>query len=485
MGGAGLVTALLGFTRIKLAAIILGTVGVGVLANVTSAFTLITTVAGLGLQNSAIRKISAVTDAEATSRIGEYSAIIGRIAVTAGILCCIAMILLRHRLSRLTFGTDGTAFQIVLLGVAVILGNAAVAPLAVLQGIRRIGDVAKINIIGATIGTVAAAALYPLFGIEGIVPTLLIAAAGKLGASLYFLKNQGFRNSSVSRSVGLRDGRDMTAFGISLMWGAGMAALVAYVTNVLITSKSGVSSVGLYSASLTLSAALVNFVLHSMATDYYPRLSAAAWDKRRLNTLVNQQTEIGLLLATPCLLATMTFAPWGLRIFYSGKFLSAVTLIQWLALGCFIRVIQWPMGYLQPALGKGRLFVVTQTLLNGLCLFLTWIFLWRFGVEGVAAAFAIYYLIAVFIIKLVANRLTEFKWSTPARRLVIFEAAVIISLFIVERAFGEECATVVGVGITGSNALVNLRCLAIRTELDGSLNVAIGKIPLLKRLIRL
>jgi PST family polysaccharide transporter len=64
-----------------------------------------------------------------------------------------------------------------------------------------------------------------------------------------------------------------------------------------------------------------------MGADYYPRLTGVAHDHAAVNRLVNEQTEIGLLLAVPGLLATLALAPWIIRLFYTSEFLPAVELL--------------------------------------------------------------------------------------------------------------------------------------------------------------
>lgn len=61
--------------------------------------------------------------------------------------------------------------------------------------------------------------------------------------------------------------------------------------------------------------------------------------------LVNEQTEIGLILAVPGMPATLTLAPWIIHLFYTGEFLPASELSQWFILECLGRVLSWPLGF--------------------------------------------------------------------------------------------------------------------------------------------
>ena len=82
-----------------------------------------------------------------------------------------------------------------------------------------------------------------------------------------------------------------------------------------------------------------------MGADYYPRLTAVASDREVVNRLVNEQTEIGLLLAVRSLRATLRLVPSIIRLFDTDAFLPVVNLLQWFVLGCRGRVMSWPLGF--------------------------------------------------------------------------------------------------------------------------------------------
>ena len=98
-----------------------------------------------------------------------------------------------------------------------------------------------------------------------------------------------------------------------------------------------------------------------MGADFYPRLTAAANDNGECNRLVNEQTEIGVFLAGPGVLATLTFAQIVIAIFYSTKFLAAVPMLRWLCLGTVLQVITWPIGFIVIAKARQKLFFLCET----------------------------------------------------------------------------------------------------------------------------
>jgi enterobacterial common antigen flippase len=89
-----------------------------------------------------------------------------------------------------------------------------------------------------------------------------------------------------------------------------------------------------------------SFVLSAMGADFHPRLTATIHDRAQPARAVNEQTEIGVLLALPGLLAALTLAPLAIKLLYTPQFLHASDLLPWMALGVFGQVISRRLGIL-------------------------------------------------------------------------------------------------------------------------------------------
>ena len=90
---------------------------------------------------------------------------------------------------------------------------------------------------------------------------------------------------------------------------------------------AGIESAGYYQAAWALSGLFAGFVLGAMGADFYPRLSGLIHDREAAIRAVNEQTEIGVLLALPGLLATLALAPWVIHAFYTKEFVPRFILI--------------------------------------------------------------------------------------------------------------------------------------------------------------
>jgi PST family polysaccharide transporter len=141
-------------------------------------------------------------------------------------------------------------------------------------------------------------------------------------------------------------------------------------------------------------------------------LTAIARDNTHCNRVVNEQAKIGLVLAGPGVIATLTFATIVLSLFYSGKFNAAGGLLRWICLGMTIRVITWPMSAIMAARGEQNLFFLADLAWTLVNIGLSWICIRSFGLNGAGIAFFGAYAFQAVMIYAIVRRLSGFCWST-------------------------------------------------------------------------
>lgn len=477
MGGAAGLSMLFAMLRAKFAAVLIGTVGVGLLASFISLQNMIGTLAGLGLQSSAVRDIVTAIASNDEVAVGRAVLTLRRLCWFTGLIGMLVMMGASPWLSQLMFDKSDYAMDISLLGIAILLANISGGQIALLQGMRRIGDMARINVISAAVGTVSAILLYWLWGFRGIVPTLLIVAMMQLACSWWYARNIPVPEVVMNWHETFYQAGNMVKLGIAMMFSVLITSMVSLMTISLIGKQQGIAATGIYSAAFSLSGLFVGFVLQAMGADYYPRLTGLLDDYKQMTKLVNEQTEIGLLLATPGLLATLVFAPIAIHIFYSPEFISAVDLLQLFVLGCLGRVISWPMGYVILALGKGRLYLITEAIFGVIHLGLIYTALKLYGLVGVAIAFAVMYLLYTLVVYVVCNRLINFHWSVQSLKEVISASMALFIGLLITKFLPSNYALSLGAILVLAVSIVCLRGLVQRLGHSNRIVQLIKKIP--------
>jgi len=465
IGGSEVVRILIGMVQVKFLAIFLGPLGVGLAGTYSSLIGLVQRFAGLGISGSGVREVAKAVGTDDREKIGRTALTLRRICWFTGVVGSLLVVFLAQPLSRITFGTTEYAWALVLLAWIILMRNIQSAQMAYLQGLRRIGDLVRLKIIGAVGGATIGVGFYAWLRLDGIVPALLTMAMFNLAASWWFARKVPPPQVIMTWRESFRSSRGLLRLGIAFMWTGLLSAAVAYFTRLMIAQELDLHAVGIFQSSFRLSAMFVGFILQAMGTDYFPRLVGVSSDNEKLNKMVNEQTEIGLLLAIPGLLATLAFAPWVIRIFYTAEFAQAAELLKWFVLGCLGRVISWPMGFVMLAKGKSLWFSGTQTFFSIVHLVMIWLGIVYYGIIGVSIVFFLLYIIATIVVMLVARHLSGFTWNSDVRKLLITMLSVAGGLFLVSQFMQEIYATIIG---TITTFIVGIYCLRELTKRLGS-----------------
>lgn len=484
IGGAQGINMLIGMVRIKIVALLIGPVGIGLVETYRSIVQLVSAVSGLGLQSSAVRDIAVAVGNGDRQQIGRIVLTLRRMYWLTGGVGFLCVALLSKKLSLITFSNTDHIVEIAAVGVTVLFANVQGGQMALLQGMRRIDYLARLNVTGVFAGSIISVGLYLWLGMRGIVPAIISLGLIQLIVSWWFARKVVVPKVEMSWRESFREAGGMVRLGLAFMWSGALTMGVAYATRAVIAREIDLIAVGIFSAAYSLSGLIVNFVLGAMGADYYPGLAAVNTDHGRMRNLVNQQTEIGLLLALPGLLATMAFAPWAIRIFYTADFWQASDLLQWFALGCLGRVISWPLGFIVLAKEASALFAVTQTLFNLIHMLLIVLGLTFLGIEGVAVAFALLYSITTVVNLVISKYMIDFSWSRGVWSLLGIMFPVIAVVFIAGKFLPEITASIIGLVVTAGVSMYCLFGLTQRLADDHRICRIIRKLPLLNLMIR-
>ncbi len=462
IGGASVVSILLGIIRTKFMALWLGPAGVGLMGLYNSIVDLAATTAGMGIGSSGVRQIAEATGSGDEQRIARTIKSLRRTCLVFGGLGAVALAALSYPISRLTFGDSQHAVAIAVLGLTVFFGAVSGGQLALVQGMRRIADLAGLKVLGALWGTVFGLTVIWFWRESGIVPLLVILSLMSLLTSWWFARripvapvNLGMRETAL-------EARGLLSLGLVFMASALMSSGVSYLTRLIVVRELGVEAVGHYSAAYTLAGLYVGFILQAMGTDFYPRLTAVAADNDAVNRMVNEQAEISILLAVPGVLATLTLSTWVIAIFYSGNFEPAGEVLRWQVLGILGRVISWPMGFILIAKGSRRMFLTAEVIASIVHVGLLWWGVRIWVLPGTGMAFFGLYAFHVLFMMLVSRRESGFRWSSVNTRIMSWMLPAVAVVFVATDMLPQVLATLAGGAVTAVCSWFCLRGLLKR-----------------------
>jgi len=466
VGGATVLVMVVRMVRTKILAILLGPGGIGLEGIYDSALSVAKTLVDLGISSSGVRQIAAAVGSGDQRLIATTIVALRRSCLILGILGAGLFFLARSEISRLAFGDTSHASDLGWLSIVLLWGALAGGQGALLQGMRRIGDLARMNVLGAITGAGLSIPLVYFFGTRGIAPYMIGAAgAAVLFSWLYSRRISVAPTNLSSGEISDEIGR-LLKLGLVFVATGLMATGALFLIRTLITRSMGLVETGQFQAASALSTVYVGFVLQAMGTDFYPRLTAVANDNRRCNQLVNEQAEISILLALPGVLATLAFAPWIIRVFYSGKFDQAAEILSWQVLGTFLQVNSWPMGFIIVAKGRAAAMFWTDLVSYSLYVGLAWLGLKWFGLPGAGMAFLGLYVFHWAVMYVIVRRVSGFTWTPANNRLSAMGLIAAVTTLWARFELAEPWATLLGGALAVIAGVYCLRALVRHAGAD-------------------
>ena len=411
IGASSVINIAMSIVRLKVLAIFLGPAGIGLFGLYNVITDLTANLVGLGVQSSGVRQVAVAMSSGEVDKVARIAKVLTLTSLVLGAIGALVLLVLAAPISNLTFGTEARASAVMLLGLAVLLRILAGAPTAIIQGNRRIGDLARMTVAGAVLNTVAAIPLIYFFGEAGVVPSLIAVALTSWIAAHWYCRKVRLPKVKLTLAQFTTETNLLLKLGFAFMASGLLTAGAAFVIRILVVQHDGVAAAGNYQAAWSLGGIYVGFILQAMGTDFYPRLSAASADDDLCNRMVNEQSRVSILLAGPGLLATLALSPLVMAVFYSTQFADAVPLLRWFCLGMLLRVVAWPMGFIILAKGAQQTFFWTEVAATVVHVGLAWLLLGVMGLAGAGVAFVGLYVWHGLLIYFLVNRMSGFRWS--------------------------------------------------------------------------
>jgi antigen flippase len=466
IGGSSVVNIAIGIARTKAMAVLLGPAGFGLMGLYGSISDLAQSIAGMGINGSGVRQIAEAVGSGDTARIARTAVVLRRTAIALGVLGAVLLIAFSRQVSTLTFGNDQHALAVTLLSATVFFSCLSGGQAALIQGTRRISDLVKMGVAGAACGTLVSIPLVYFLREDGVVPSLIAGAAMSLIASWWYSRKIRIRTPAMTiRQIG-NEAAVLLKLGFAFMASGLLMAGASYAIRVFVLRQVGFEAAGLYQSAWNLGGMYVGVILGAMGTDFYPRLTAAAKDDSMCNRLVNEQTQVSILLAGPGVTATLTLAPLVIALFYTSKFHDAVEVLRWLCLGMALRVISWPMGFIIVAKGAQSLFFCSELAWTVVYVGLAWACVSAFGLNGAGIAFFASYIFHVVMIYVIVRRLSGFRWSAANIKAGILFILIVALIFC--GFYGLPYVLATGIGIFGVivSSAYSIRALLNLVSLD-------------------
>jgi O-antigen/teichoic acid export membrane protein len=336
-----LMTALAALLRGKLAAVILGTAGVGLYGQVDSFYRGLVQICILSTGAGVTRCVAELHGAQDAAGIRRAFWSITAFSLALSLLVAILVVIGSKNLSSLVIGDRHYALFLSAVAFGLPLQALSDIIMGMLIGLRDLRAQFSITAAYTGGGLLLYTFLIFRFGLAGAVYSVLAIAACTCSISIFFLwKRRGteLRLVSGEKHLDLRLLRFILAIGFTggLMAIADRLVVLAFRT--ILIRHFGLEANGLYQAVYSLSQLTIALAFGFVSTYLVPTLSGSQ-DRDRTHFEFSSALRLTLLIATLCSAVTVVYGKFVILATYSAAFLSAVPLLRYQAFGDFFRAL--------------------------------------------------------------------------------------------------------------------------------------------------
>ena len=334
-------TAASALVRGKLAAILLGTAGVGIIGQVDSFYRGLVQVCILSTGAGVIRCVAELkaTGDEAGIRRAFWSITLFSLALSA--LATAVVLFSSKNLSTLVLGDAGYAMFLSVVAFGLPLQAVSDIVIGMLVGLRDLRGQVRLTAAYSGAGVILYGLLIFRYGLPGAVySSLAIAVATCLFSVFSVRKLQGVNlwPPSVRRYFDLRLLRVILAIGFT----GGVMAIteraILVVFRAVLVRRFSLEANGLYQVVYSISQLTIAMAFGFVSTYVIPTLSGAQ-SPERIRIEFSAALRLALLIATGISATTIIYGRLIILATYSSAFLGAIPLVRFQAVGDFFRAL--------------------------------------------------------------------------------------------------------------------------------------------------
>ncbi len=203
------------------------------------------------------------------------------------------------------------------------------------------------------------------------------------------MKKYGFKFSDIKEAVFSKDyfRQLMTFMGVGVIGGT-YFIFTEISTRSIVVNELGIDKLGLYSPITSWARLFVGFILPSVYTYLYPRLSESKTNEEIIG-VINGVIRLITFVALPFIIVGISIRDWIIPFFYSIEFMEATVYLPYHFSTLVFFIWSSILSQLFYATGRLKSFLVFGLIINSLSLFVVYYFVPIAGLYGYLAKFTI------------------------------------------------------------------------------------------------
>ena len=375
----------------KILAIYVGPSGYAALGQFQNAVQMITAFAS-GAINTGVTKYTAeYYDDEARQHTVWRTA--GTIALTGSVLTALLVIVFNRPLAGWFLKDETLGSVFIWFAATLVLFVFNTLLLAILNGKKEIQRYVIANIAGSLFALTVTGVMAVQLGLYGALVALAIYQSLTFFVTLSLTyKASWFKLRYLAGGIDKLAAKNLAAYAAMALTSAACVPLSHILIRNHLGETLGWEAAGYWEAMWRLSAAYLMLVTTTLSVYYLPKLLELK-DPGDIKREIIQGYKIILPVAATCGVTIYLLRSFIIRLLFSDEFSPMEPLFAWQLTGDTLKIGSWILAYLMLGKAMVKLFIASEIISAGIFFGLTIIFTDRIGLEGVAVAHTVNYLI--------------------------------------------------------------------------------------------
>jgi len=381
----------LSFISIKVTAVYLGAPGLAIIGQLSNFTTLIQGGIGNAIQTG-VTKLTAESEGDNERQLRVWRTGF-RMALLLGIFAAIVVMAAARPISVWLFDTHEYWPVIVLAGPCLVLGILSVIFMGILNGLKRIRELALVTIFTTLAGSVLFIPLAYRFGVWGGLIGTAIAVAGTFFVSWAVLnRTRALGTQSLRGHWDVGVAREITRFYPMLLANSAVAPFALILVRNILTDGLGVGAAGYWQAAWRVSDMYTLVLTTALSFYLMPHLASTRNENSFARELFGITYKVILLTATAAV-GIYVLRDLVIAVVFTHEFVPVSDLFAWQLVGDVLKMASWPFRMALVIKLRARWYIALEILAPLLHAGFTSILLPFFQVNAATLGYALAYLI--------------------------------------------------------------------------------------------
>ena len=378
----------------KVIALYVGPAGLAIVGQLQSFTSIITTFSNGAISSGIVKYTAEYQDIEEKKKIFSSSIVISLIC---SLIISIFLFGFSDYLSELILKDIQYSSVFIIFGATIFLFALNMVLISILNGQKEIKKYVLVNIAGSIFSLVFTSILIMQLNLMGALYAMVLNQSVMFFVTLAFvLKSSWFKLEYFKQGLDKESLSKLSKYSLMAIVSALTVPVSHLIIREYIGENLGWDSAGYWQGIWYISTMYLMLVTTTLGVYYLPRLSEIQ-DNKELRKEIFSGYKIIMPIVILASLIIFLLKEYVILIAFSKDFMPMMELFAWQLIGDVIKIASWLLGYLLVAKAMTKVFIYTEVLFSALFVGLSILFVDKFGLVGITYAYALNYLLYLFM----------------------------------------------------------------------------------------